>query len=109
MLPRDRVVHQRAHRAMSAALADDEHPASIPPPPDMVRDEVKTRAERAPHPADRRSAKELLAAAKEFQKEDRARSWFHVVETFGVFFALTAAIVFVPSWARLPLSLITGL
>lgn len=89
-------------------------PASLPPPADLVADETPKRAVREPWPANRRSAKELLAAAKEFQKEDRARSWFHVAETFGVFFALIAAIVFVPApyadWgARLPLSIIAGL
>ena len=96
---------------MSASAASlDEHPASIPPPPDLVVDIASTRAVRAPYPPDRRTAKELLAAAKEFQKEDRARSWLHVAETFGVFFALIAGIVLAPWWwARLPLALIAGL
>ncbi|WP_083457479.1 fatty acid desaturase family protein [Sandaracinus amylolyticus] len=47
-------------------------------------------------PPGRRSAKELLAAAKEFGKEDRARSWFHVVETFGVLAALSATTIAAP-------------
>ncbi len=95
---------------MNAASPTEEHPASIPPPPDVVADVAPVRATRAPYPPERRGPKELLAAAKEFQKEDRARSWFHVAETFGVFAALITGIVLAPGWwARLPLSLIAGL
>jgi len=57
-----------------------------------------------------RSGRELIAATKEFQRENRARSWFHFVETFAVSFALAAAIVLVPYWwVKLPLSLLQGL
>jgi omega-6 fatty acid desaturase (delta-12 desaturase) len=95
---------------MSAASATEDHPASIPPPAGMVIDTSAPRAVREPYPADRRSAKELLAAAKEFQKEDRTRSWLHVLETFGVFAALTTGIVLAPWWwLRLPLAIVTGL
>lgn len=57
-----------------------------------------------------RSGRELIAASKEFQKENRARSWFHVVETFGVMAALTAVLVISPSyWVRVPVALVQGL
>jgi omega-6 fatty acid desaturase (delta-12 desaturase) len=58
------------------------------------------RAVREPWPKDRRDGKTLLAAAKEFQKEDRARSWFHFFETFGVFFALQAVTALAPTMMR---------
>lgn len=57
-----------------------------------------------------RSGKELIAASREFQQENRARSWFHVAETFGVLAALAAALVLVPWWwAKLPLAILQGL
>ncbi|MGE0791937.1 MAG: fatty acid desaturase [Sandaracinaceae bacterium] len=57
-----------------------------------------------------RSGRELIAATKPFQSENRARSWFHVFETFGVIAALTAAIALVPYWyVRLPLAIFQGL
>ena len=43
-----------------------------------------------------RSGRELIAATKEFQKEHRARSWFHFFETFGVIAALCAVLVLSP-------------
>jgi acyl-lipid omega-6 desaturase (Delta-12 desaturase) len=62
-----------------------------------------------PFPPGRRSGKELLAAAKEFGKEDRNRSWFHVAETFTVLFALLAAAVFAPMFLAIPASLMAGM
>ena len=57
-----------------------------------------------------RSGRELIAATKPFQKENRARSWFHVFETFGVMTGLAAALYLVPYWyVRLPLALLQGL
>jgi omega-6 fatty acid desaturase (delta-12 desaturase) len=57
-----------------------------------------------------RSGRELIAATKEFQQENRARSWFHFIETFTVSFALAAALVLVPYWwVRLPLAILQGL
>jgi omega-6 fatty acid desaturase (delta-12 desaturase) len=62
-----------------------------------------------PWPPGRRSAKELLAAAKEFGKEDRRRSWFHVAETFTVLGALWAVTIVAPWWwARLAASIVLG-
>jgi acyl-lipid omega-6 desaturase (Delta-12 desaturase) len=58
------------------------------------------RAVREPWPEGRRDGKTLLAAAKEFQKEDRARSWFHFFETFAVFFALQAVTALAPTMGR---------
>ncbi|MDQ3034848.1 MAG: fatty acid desaturase [Myxococcota bacterium] len=84
----------------SAATAE----APPPPPPSPAR------ADREPWPPGRRSAKELLAAAKEFGKENRARSWFHVAETFAVLAVLQAATIAAPWWwARLAASLVMGL
>lgn len=61
-------------------------------------------------PAGRRSSKELLAAAREFAKEDRRRSWFHVVETLGVLgVALTGAALLPYWWLRLPAAIFAGL
>ncbi len=57
-----------------------------------------------------RSGKELIAASKEFQPENRARSWFHFVETFGVSFALAAILALTPWWwLRLPIAILQGL
>ena len=57
-----------------------------------------------------RSGRELIAATKEFQKENRARSWFHVVETFAAIAVLTATVALVPYWwIRLPVALLNGL
>ncbi len=70
------------------------------------------------HPSGRRSPKELLAASKPFQEESRARSWYHLVETFAVFFALMAVIsgalaplhpVLGALWLRIPLAVLEGL
>ncbi len=62
------------------------------------------------HPPGRRGPKELLAASKEYQKEDRARSWFHVIETFGVLLALLAVTALAPwFWLRLAASIVLGL
>ncbi len=61
-------------------------------------------------PAEPRRGRELIAATKPFQKENRARSWFHVFETFGVMAGLTAAIYLAPYWyVRLPLAVLQGL
>ncbi len=60
-------------------------------------------------PPGRRSPKELLAAAKEFGKENRARSWFHVIETFSVLSALSLTTIFAPYWpVRLVASVLMG-
>lgn len=62
------------------------------------------------HPPGRRGPKELLAASKPYQKENRARSWFHTVETFGVLGALLAAAALTPNvWLRLLASIVLGL
>lgn len=44
-------------------------------------------------PTERRSPKELLAAAKAFGKESVPRSWFHVFETFIVMGVLQAIVI----------------
>ena len=74
----------------TAALIDDPQPAG---------EEERPRVLRAPWPEGRRDGKTLLAAAKEFQKEDRARSWFHFFETFAVFGALQAVTAMAPARA----------
>jgi len=57
-----------------------------------------------------RSGRELIAATKPFQKESKARSWFHVLETFGVIAGLTALAVVMPQWwVKLPVALLNGL
>lgn len=57
-----------------------------------------------------RSGRELIAASKEFQRENKARSWFHFVETFTVSFALAAVLVLAPQWwVRLPVAILQGL
>ena len=57
-----------------------------------------------------RTGRELVAAAREFAKEDRSRSWFHFVETFGVFGLLLSITVLGTSWwVRLPVSILLGL
>lgn len=57
-----------------------------------------------------RSGRELINASKEFQQENRARSWFHFIETFAVSFALAGALAVAPWWwVRLPLALLQGL
>ena len=57
-----------------------------------------------------RSGRELIAATKPFQKENRLRSWFHLFETFGVIFGLAALLFFVESlWVRIPVALLQGL
>lgn len=52
----------------------------------------------------------LVAVSRAFASEDRRRSWFHVVETFGVLAALIAAAAAAPHWAlRLVASVVAGL
>jgi omega-6 fatty acid desaturase (delta-12 desaturase) len=64
----------------------------------------------SPWPPGRRSAKELLAHAKEFGKENRTRSWLHVAETFAVLAVLQAVTVLAPMWGvRLLASVLMGL
>jgi len=61
-------------------------------------------------PTSARKGRELLAAAKEFAVESRARSWFHVVETLAVIAGLLAATAYAPTWwMKLPLSVLAGL
>ncbi len=60
-------------------------------------------------PTAARTGRELLAAAKEFASESRARSWFHVVETLTVIGGLLAATAYAPAWwMKLPLSVLAG-
>ena len=62
------------------------------------------------HPAGRRGPKELLAASKAYQEENRTRSWLHVAETFGVFAALLAVTAAAPWWwLRLAAAIVNGL
>jgi omega-6 fatty acid desaturase (delta-12 desaturase) len=76
-------------------------PPSVLPPP--------ARGEPEPWPPGRRSPKELLAAVRPFAQEDRARSWFHFVETFAVLGGLWAIAFFSPWWwVRLPVSILLG-
>jgi omega-6 fatty acid desaturase (delta-12 desaturase) len=57
-----------------------------------------------------RSGRELINASKAFQPENRARSWFHVIETFAASFALLGALAVAPWWwVRLPLAILQGL
>jgi omega-6 fatty acid desaturase (delta-12 desaturase) len=96
-----------------------ETPAPETPAPETRTETVDTapkRSSRRPdpmlgaHPAGRRGPKELRAASKAYQDESRARSWFHVVETFGVFFALLAVTAVAPWWwVRLAAALLNGL
>src|SRR5688500_6659838 len=59
--------------------------------------------------SENRSGRELIAASKEFQTENRARSWFHFVETFAVVFALLAILALAPWWwLRLPVAILQG-
>jgi omega-6 fatty acid desaturase (delta-12 desaturase) len=82
-------------------------PASIPAPPMPAG---PTPHDPGPWPHGRRSAKELLAAAKEFGKEDRRRSWFHFFETFAVIAVLQAITIAAPyAWLRLPAAVLMGL
>ncbi len=56
-----------------------------------------------------RAGRELIAAAKPFAKETRARSWFHVVETLGILAVFLVGTVVTPSWwARLICAVIAG-
>lgn len=97
---------------MDATLAP-----SVPPPGDATMPEMPPAAPRpkrdlmaGAHPPGRRSPKELLAATKAYQEEDRTRSWLHVVETFGVWAALLAVTIVAPWWyVRLPASIVLGL
>jgi omega-6 fatty acid desaturase (delta-12 desaturase) len=67
-------------------------------------------ATQTPNAAPFRSGKELMAAAKPFQKEQRGRSWFHFYETFGVLIALVVLNVLAPTWwLRLPVAILQGL
>ena len=87
---------------MQQALTTDT-PAAPPAP--------ATTAHRGePWPAGRRSPKELLAAAREFGKEDRARNWLHVAETFGALALLQAGTLALPHPAlRALASIVMGL
>lgn len=61
-------------------------------------------------PVGERRGRELIKASKPFQKENRARSWFHVFETFGVIAGLTAALALLDQWYfRLPIAVLQGL
>lgn len=52
----------------------------------------------------------LVAVSRAFASEDKKRSWFHVVETFGVLAAALAAAAAAPHWAlRLAASVVAGL
>lgn len=87
-------------------MALQQHSTSMP---SVRRSEAPARAGEA-FPPGRRSAKELLVAAKTFQEENRTRSWLHVVETFGVWAILQAVTIVVPFWyARLAAAIALGL
>jgi omega-6 fatty acid desaturase (delta-12 desaturase) len=56
-----------------------------------------------------RAGRELIAASKEFQAENRTRSWLHVIETFGAAFVLCAFLALAPWWwAKLPVAILQG-
>ena len=56
-----------------------------------------------------RTGRELVSATRDFAREDRAKSWFHFFETFGIFGALLAVtIVSDVWWVRLPVSILLG-
>lgn len=60
-------------------------------------------------PTSPRTGRELLAAAREFASENRARSWFHVVETLTVIGVLLTGTALAPTWwLKLPLSVLAG-
>ena len=76
----------------------------------MGEGEILEDAAPTPARASARSGRELIAAAKPFQKETRARSWFHVAETFGVMSGLAAVLFLVEAWwVRLPVAILQGL
>ena len=88
---------------MTATAAVESAPASSPSVASVV-------AEGATSTSARRSPKELIAATREFQKENRARSWFHLLETFGAFGLLSAVAAVAPWWPlRLAAALVNGL
>lgn len=85
--------------AISARIENDESIISIPDAPDRASG-VVARAAGSP-----RSDQELIKATNEFAKEDRARSWFHLLTTT----ALTVLFVVAPAFlASLPLALISS-
>lgn len=61
-------------------------------------------------PSGPRSGKELIDATRPFAEEDRARSWFHVAETFGALGLFLAMAVAPPTTAAMiPLKLLGAL
>jgi omega-6 fatty acid desaturase (delta-12 desaturase) len=98
---------------MESAVTSPAEP-EVPAPGALRRPAISSapspKSGASPWPAGRRSAKELLADAKEFGKEDRRRSWFHVAETFTAIGALQILTIFLPGWPlRLAASLLMGL
>ncbi len=96
---------------MSTATLDADLPSSEPAP-------AAQPARALGHPEGRRTAKELLAASKPFQEENRLRSWLHFAETWGVFAALmviaSGALSFLHPflgslWLRIPVAILEGL
>ncbi|MEZ4335279.1 MAG: fatty acid desaturase [Sandaracinaceae bacterium] len=56
-----------------------------------------------------RFGRELIAATKPYQKENRLRSWLHVAETFGVMIACAVALFLIESpYVRVPLAIFQG-
>lgn len=57
-----------------------------------------------------RDSKEIIRNSLTYAHEQRARSWWHLLSTLAVVFALAAAVWLVPSWlVRLPASILLGL
>lgn len=77
-----------AEPAPSALASPSDPPASVPPPAAAPSRPPPADVMAGAHPPGRRSPKELLAASKEFQAENRVRSWLHFAETWLVFGAL---------------------
>lgn len=73
---------------------------------ESIENATQTSAATAKGP---RAGKELIDATRPYAEEDRARSWFHVAETFGVLGASLAAAALIPlTAATLPLKLLAA-
>ncbi|MCS6857011.1 MAG: fatty acid desaturase [Sandaracinaceae bacterium] len=101
---------ERAMSGSAEACMSSSHPASSQVPSPSSTESERPNPIRGAYPPWRRGPKELLEATKPFQQEDRKRSWWHVVETFGAYFTLLAICALAPWWwVRLFASIVLGL